>query len=261
MLLTLEVSARFTLEVERVEVSSAGFKRRAPLVDSVFSQLGDEITVHVTTSDAEGLPIYIRDGFLKIRPVAYFTSKPLIFLWQSKAQPEVHEGVLPREWFVSAGQYDLILSSTLNTSQMVRISVELESPWTYLLIAGAVGLGTMVVFLGVLVTLLVLNPHKTIDEIKLLVKSFVVFEMKIWFICTAEQIDIVLDTLNLLAVTRDGEAQHLKFAYTVLFGCSSVASVCMVIAFLRLLVIRLRMRFTTYALDLYLLGGVMVSSS
>jgi hypothetical protein len=79
------------------------------------------------------------------------------------------------------------------------------------------------------------------------VKSFVVFEMKIWFICTVEQIDIVLDTLNLLAVTRDGEAEYLKFAYTVLFGCSSVASVCVVIAFLRLLVIRLRMRFTTYA--------------
>jgi hypothetical protein len=140
---------------------------------------------------------------------------------------------------------------------MVRISVELESPWTYLLIAGAVGLGTMVVFLGVLVTLLVLNPHKTIDEIKLLVKSFVVFEMKIWFICTVEQIDIVLDTLNLLAVTRDGEAEYLKFAYTVLFGCSSVASVCVVIAFLRLLVIRLHMRFTTYALDLSPLGVVL----
>jgi hypothetical protein len=54
MLLTLEVSAQFTLELEQVEVSSAGFTRRVVggrNSGSVVSQLDDDIIVRVTTSD------------------------------------------------------------------------------------------------------------------------------------------------------------------------------------------------------------------
>ena len=232
----------------QVEISSAGFKSRAPLVGSVVGQLGDDITVHVTTSDAEGLPIYIRESFLM---VSLPTLTNPVLLRQSDAHPEVHEAVLPDEWFVSEGKYDLIISVMQNASQgatrSVQVSVDLRSPWLYLAVAGGAGLGTMLVLLGLLGTLLLLSPDKSRDEIKLLVKSFVVFEMKIWFICTTDQIDLVLDTQNLLAVLRDSNATS-RLAYTAIFGCNAVASVCAVIAFLRLLVIRLLTRFRTYAL-------------
>jgi hypothetical protein len=257
MLLALEVWAQFDLDLQHVEVSSAGLKTRAA-VGSVVGQVDDDVVVLVTTSDAEGLPIYFPDAFLNVK-LAWSLS--LVHLKQSPVQPEVHFAVLPPEWFPSAGHYDLILSSTPNSpqqlSRQVRFSFEIKSPWWHLLIAAGVGLGVMLVLLALLLALVFLTPHKTQGEKTFLVKSFVKFELKICFICTVELMDFALDFTSLLAVTRDGEAEDLQLPYTAIFGCSTVASACTAAAFVRLLVMRLYMRVNTYARSLCLIGAAL----
>jgi hypothetical protein len=58
----------------------------------------------------------------------------------SKARPEVHEAALPLDWFAAAGKYDLVVSTAQTAPQIanrsVHFSVELESAWEYLAVAG-----------------------------------------------------------------------------------------------------------------------------
>jgi hypothetical protein len=260
VLLSLEIKAHFVLGLKHIEISSAGSTRGALIGGSVV-QAGDVVSVRVATLDVEGLPIFITDAFLE---VAFADPKlrslfDAVSLKQDTAHPAVHKADLPRDWFMGIGGYDLILTSKLNAS--VPFVVEVESQLTYLAVPFAASAAILLVLLGLLFLVLLKSPYRTRDDMKLQVKSFLAFEIYIWFVCTSEMVDLVLDTLSLLAVTRDSGAQWLVFANTAVFGCSTVASVCSLIALFRLLIIRLRMRLSMYETCLRALSDLLIAGA
>ena len=159
----------------------------------------------------------------------------------SQSQDDVHEALLPSDWFPSPGTYNIRIRCNVSSDgpQAVAFQITLHSAhfhyFVYAVIAGALLL-LLLVILAVLV-------WRTPERAKVILKSYLKFELRLWAESSIEAFDTLTDTLSCLSIVMDDEAEWLRFGYLAGYGIALVSSVLTFVLMWKLLLQKILMRF------------------
>jgi hypothetical protein len=239
----MKVSSDFYLTADALELRTNGASQKV-LGDGLpmdFSR-GDPIWLRVHLVDVDGLRVYRSGEILEAvtsQNGEYALAPALLRPLQS--QDDVHEALLPDDWFPSAGTYKICVRMAGNASSVQTFEFKLHfrsALLNYFVFAGVAG-AILVAVLAVLAMLVWRTPERGKD----ILKSYVTFEIRLWAESSLEAFDILTDTLSCLSIVRDDEAEWLRFGYLAGYGIALVSSVLTFVLMWKLLVQKIQTRF------------------
>jgi hypothetical protein len=239
----MKVFSEFYLSVDALELRTAGFSRKVLTLQPMDFSHGDPILLRVNLLDADGLRVSRSSELAQLDAVSYsgFEEYSPVRLRPSQYQDDVHEALLPSDWFPSPGTHNIRIRCNVSSDgpQAVTFQIVFRSAhFHYFVYAGIVGamLLLLLVILGVLV-------WRTPERAKVILKSYLKFELRLWAESSIEAFDTLTDTLSCLSIVMDDEAEWLRFGYLAGYGIALVSSVLTFVLMWKLVLQKILMRF------------------